>query len=106
MRFIEYLLEDWNMLTEKTKSKFEKLQDNKIPLEPEEREICLKRKSVWHHGTHDSKCSPHCKVPAVWKSKNKDGKITYVTNTHRAYNTAPTLKGAIKKFHDFIKGTA
>lgn len=36
----------------------------------------------------------------------KTGKVTYVCNTHRAYNTAPTLAGAITRFHKFIKGTA
>lgn len=102
MKFIEYLIEDWNLLNEKAKSKFEKLQANKIPLEPKEREICLKRKAVWHNHPNP-KYNP---TPSVWKSKNKDGKITYVTNTHRAYDTAQTLKGAIKRFHNFIKGTA
>jgi hypothetical protein len=59
----------------------------------------MDKKAVWHmNGGGPS--------PAVWKSVNKDGKVTYVTHTHRAYNTAPTLKGAIGRFHKFIKGTA
>lgn len=99
MNLIEFLTENWDLLTEKAKSKYKKLQDNKVQLDPEERKECLKRKAVWHyHGQEES--------PAVWKSKNKDGKMTYVTATHRAYNTAPTLKGAIARFHKFIKGTA
>ena len=76
------------------------LKDNKIPLTDEEREKCLKEKAVWHHGPNGEESS------AVWKSKNSKGKITYVTNTHRAYQTDATLDGAIKKYHDFIKDTA
>lgn len=85
-------------LTEK--SEFEKLKDCKVPLDTEERDLCLKQKAVWHHGQNGKA------TPAVWKSKGKNGKMTYVTNTHRAYNKASTLKGAIKRYHDFIKGTA
>ena len=65
----------------------QKLKNNKIPLTPEERKEVLIKKAVWNNGD-----------AAVWKSKDpKTGKITYVTNTHRAYNIAPTLKGAIEK---------
>jgi hypothetical protein len=106
MNFKEFLTKDWNLLNEKAKSKFERLKDNKVPLDSEERAECLKRKAVWHHGIHDPKCAPHCIVPAVWKSKDKNGKITYGCNTHRAYNISDSLSGAIKKFHSFIKGTA
>lgn len=81
-------------------SKFAQLQKNKKPLLDEEREQVMKADAVWHHGQKGEK------TPAVWKSINKDGKSTYVTHTHRAYNTAPTLKGAIRRFHDFIKGTS
>jgi len=91
MRFAEFLIET---------SKFENLKKNKKPLTDEERALVMKRKAVWHMGP---KGAPS---PAVWKSVNKDGKTTYITNTHRAYNTATTLKGAIKRYHDFIKGTA
>lgn len=81
-------------------SEFQKLQKNKVKLDPEERKMCLDKKAVWHFNGG----SPS---PAVWKSvEPKSGKVTYVTNTHRAYNTAPTLKGAIGRFHSFIKGTA
>lgn len=81
-------------------SEFEKLKKNKVPLTKEEREECFKRKAVWHMNHRKGP------TPAVWKSKDKNGKVTYVTNTHRAYDTASTLKGAIKRFHDFIKGTS
>ena len=82
------------------KSTMEVLKENKVPLTDEERDICLKEKAVWHHGPNGEES------PAVWKSKNSKGDITYVTNTHRAYQTSPTLKGCIKKYHDFIKSTA
>lgn len=82
-------------------SEFEKLKKNKIPLDPKERQECLDRKAVWHMGQDGSPS------PAVWKSKNpKTGELTYVTHTHRAYNTALTLKGAINRFHKFIKSTS
>jgi hypothetical protein len=92
---------DFHLFLEaKAKSEFQKLEDNKVPLTDDERKIVMNRKATWNHGP---KGSPS---PAVWKSKNKDGSFTYVTNTHRAYNKATTLNGAIKRYHDFIKGTA
>jgi len=85
----------------KKRNIFKNYQDNKVPLTDEERAEVMKKKAVWHF-------SPGNKPsPAVWKSKHpKTGKITYLTHTHRAYNKAPTLKGAIGRFHDFIKGTS
>ncbi len=81
-------------------SEFQKLKKNKVELTPEERKKCMDEKAVWHF--HNSGATP-----AVWKSVcPKTGKVTYITNTHRAYNTAPTLKGAIGRFHKFIKSTA
>ncbi len=81
------------------KSDMEKLKDNKVKLTPEERAECMKKKAVWHfNGGNPS--------PAVWKSKKADGSFVYVTNTHRAYQVRPTMKGAIAIFHKFIKGTA
>lgn len=83
------------------KNHFKKLQENKVPLSPEERDLVMKRKAVWHHGPNGEE------TPAVWKSfDKKTGKTTFVTNTHRAYNTATTVKGAIGRYHSFIKGTA
>lgn len=95
-----FLIEDWDLLTEKAQSEFQKLEKNKVPLDDDEHTEVMKRKAVWHHGLHGGA------TPAVWKSKDKNGKVTYVTNTHRAYNTAPTLKGAIGRYHKVIKGTA
>ena len=81
-------------------NEFQQLKKNKVNLTPEERKKCMAEKAVWHF--HSSGATP-----AVWKSVDpKTGKVTYITNTHRAYNTAPTLKGAISRFHKFIKSTA
>lgn len=88
------------LLTEKKRSEFEILKKNKIALTPEEREQAMTAKAVWHPGNHDK---PVC---AIWKSKRANGDVVFGCNTHRAYNVAPTLKGAIHKFHSFIKGTA
>ena len=79
---------------------FEKLQKNKKPLTDEERKTVLDADAVWHHGPNGEPS------PAVWKSVDKNGKTTFVTHTHRAYNTATTLKGAISRYHKFIKSTA
>ena len=81
------------------KSEFETLQKNKVPLEPEERAEVMKRKCVWHHGPDGAPS------PAIWKSKTASGETRYICNTHRAYQSKPTLKGAIKAY-DFIKTTA
>lgn len=91
----------YNHLLCEAKDEFKKLKDNKVPLTDDEREKVMDAKAIWHHGSNGEA------TPAVWKSKNpKTGKVTYITNTHRAYDTAPTLKGAIIKYHTFIKGTA
>jgi hypothetical protein len=94
------MIDNQLLLLEK-KSKFKNLEDNKVPLTDEERKIVMDADATWHF-------SPGNKPsPAVWKSVNKKtGETTYVTHTHRAYNTAPTLKGAIGRYHKFIKGTA
>jgi len=83
-------------------SDFKKLQKNKVPLTDDERALVFKRKAVWHNHPNPKVK----KVPAVWKSVDKNGKVTFITNTHRLYKTAPTLKGAINKYHSTIKGTA
>lgn len=84
---------------------FKRLKDNEIPLTPEERAECMKKKAVWNF--HQIKGGKHVLTPAVWKGKDPNtGKIVYITNTHRAYNKASTLKGAIGRYHKFIKGTA
>lgn len=85
----------------KKKTHFKVLQENKVPLSEEERGKVMNRKAVWHHGPNGEE------TPAVWKSVNeKTGKTTFITNTHRAYNTAPSVEGAIGRYHKFIKGTA
>jgi hypothetical protein len=96
MKLFELMTEE--VLVEKM-SAFEKLKKNKVALTSEERKECMDKKAVWHMNG----CGPS---PAVWKSVDDKGKITFITNTHRAYNIAPTLKGAIGRFHDFIKSTA
>lgn len=79
---------------------FKALKNNKIPLTDEERDECLHSRAIWHHGPGGAPS------PAVWKSKTKSGKLVYVTNTHRCYQIAPTLHGAIKKYHTVVKDTA
>lgn len=83
----------------KKKSKFQRYKDNKVELTPEEKKIVREKGAVWNSGSPDGNL-------AVWKSVDKNGETTYITHTHRAYNTAPTLKGAISRFHNFIKSTA
>lgn len=82
------------------KSEFKILEKNKVNLSDEERKAVMNGKATWHHGPNGEP------TPAVWKSVDKNGKVTFVTNTHRAYNTASTIKGAINRYHKFIKGTA
>lgn len=96
-----------NVLNE-AKSKYKKLEDNKVPLTDEERKECFKQNAVWHYGYSINPVNgkKEKKVCAVWKSKDKNGDITYVTATHRAYNTAKSLQAIINKYHNFIKGTA
>lgn len=79
---------------------FNTLKKNKVALKPEEREEAMKAGAVWHHGPHGEETC------AIWKSKTAGGKIVYGTNSHRCFQTAPTLKGAIKKYHDVVKDTA
>jgi hypothetical protein len=94
---------------EKQAGEFKNLEKFKIPLTPEERKEVFKADAVWHYAfSKDPNTGKMVKkVSAVWKSKNpKTGKITYVTNTHRAFNKSDSLKGVIDRFHKFIKGTA
>lgn len=79
---------------------FQTLKANKKPLTMLERAKVMAADATWHHGPNGEP------TPAVWKSVDKHGKVTYVTHTHRAFNTAPTLRGAINRYHRFIKGTA
>jgi len=95
-----------NILLER-KSYFEVLKLNKLPLTDDERKICFEKKAVWHYASskHPITGKMVKEVSAIWKAKH-NGKMVYVTNTHRAYNTASTLEGAINKFHKCIKSTA
>lgn len=79
---------------------FQQLKTDKQPLTMLERAKVMAANATWHHGPNGEA------TPAVWKSVDKNGKVTYITNTHRAFNTAPTLRGAIRRYHVFIKGTA
>jgi len=88
------------MVLYESTSAFKMLKNNKVALTDEEREKVMKAKATWNSSAHGKPTS------AVWKSKDKNNKVTYVTATHRAYNTATTLKSIINKFHTFIKGTA
>jgi len=75
------------------------LKKNQVKLTDGERDEVMRRKAVWHHGPNGAE------TPAVWKAV-VGGKPWYVTNTHRAYNVCPSCKGAIGRYHDFIKSTA
>jgi predicted nucleotidyltransferase len=75
------------------------LKKNKNPLTDEERKMVMDAHATWHHGPNGEK------TPAVWKAAI-NGKTWYVTNTHRAYQAKPTIKGAIRAFHDVIKQTS
>lgn len=87
-------------LSKAAKTEFQRLKDNKIPLTDEERAEVMKKKAVWSFGINGADS------PAVWKAKDGSGKLWFISNTHRAWQKRPTLKGAIKIFHDFIQGTA
>ena len=85
--------------TAKKKSHFKVLKEHRVELTPEERSKVMDSKAVWHFGPN-GKASP-----AVWKAVI-DGKVSYVCNTHRAFQERKSLDAAIKIFHSFIKGTA
>lgn len=102
-----YIRETTDSRIQEKKNKFEKLKKNKVSLTPEEHAEVMKKKAVWHNYFGTVKNRKTKTVSAIWKSKDPEtGEITYVTNTHRAYATRPTLKGAISIYHSFIKGTA
>lgn len=79
----------------KKKTKMSVYQKHKVPMTPEENKLIHERKAVWSGNS-----------PAVFKAVDKDGDTAYITHTHRAMNVCPTLKGAISRFHSFIKSTA
>jgi len=77
---------------------YKDFKKNKVKLTPEERAQVMKAKAVWHFNGG----SPS---PAVGKAVI-NGKTWYETHTHRAINYAPSVKGAISRFHKFIKSTS
>lgn len=89
-----------NNLNESKKNKFKKLEDNKVPLTDEERKKVMDADAVWHHGLNGAPS------PAVWKSKDKNGELTFVTNTHRMYQSAKSIEAAINKYHKHVKQSA
>ncbi len=93
MRYVGSADEGYNP---RTGPKFKVLHKNKVKLTPEERALVKERGAEWNCDHHRS---------AVFKSV-VNGKTWYVTYTHRCYNVTATLKACIKRFHDFIKGTA
>lgn len=97
-------------LVKLAKYKMKDLEKYRTELTKAELDEVFKKKAVWHHGPNGEETS------AIWKAqvfdKLKNGEFSckpqfiYVTNTHRAMATSPTLKGIINKYHNFIKGTA
>lgn len=87
------------MTLEKIAHCIKMLKANRATLTPEERSEVMRGKAAWHHGPNGEA------TPAVWKAMVKN-KPVYVTNTHRAYATADTIKGAVKKYHNSIKATS
>lgn len=101
------------MIVKLAAHKMQDLLKNRVELTKAELDEVFKRKAVWHHGPH------HEETSAVWKSYDTDKMsqlkhglskegppFIYVTNTHRAYKTSPSLKGVISHYHKFIKSTA
>lgn len=76
---------------------FKTLEKNKVDLTDEERKQVIDADAVWNINDRPT--------AAVWKSI-VNGKTWYVTNTHRCFQSAQTLKGAIGKYHRVVKGTA
>jgi len=76
---------------------------SRVPLTPEERKKVMKSKAVWNF--HFGRDGKRKKTPAVSKAVI-NGKTWFETHTHRALNYAKSLKGAISRYHKFIKSTA
>jgi len=87
-KVISKLIESKKFITMKV------LTENKLNLNPEEREKVKKLKAEWSDGRS-----------AVFKSKVR-GKFYYVVHTHRSYDYSPSLETACRQFHDHIKDTA
>lgn len=94
--------------TLKESKEFDSLKKNKVELTPEEKKKVFQKNAVWHntYSINPLTGKKEKKNSAIWKAKDSKGNVTYVTHTHRAYNTATTLDTIINKYHNFIKGTA
>lgn len=90
---IEELIEKSAEFNKRTKLKV--YNKKRVEMTPEEKKLCRDKKAVWNNGDL-----------AVFKAVDKDGDTAYITHTHRALSVKPTLKGAIERFHNFIKSTA
>lgn len=75
------------------------LEKHRVDLEPEEREQIMKAKAVWPFGKKGADS------PAIHKAVHQ-GKTWWWSNTHRCGQVRPTLKGAIKAFHDIVEPSA
>ena len=75
---------------------FDTLEKSKVKLTDSEREQTIKAKAIWHHGPA-GKPSPAIKKAVI------RGRTYYYCNTHRCYQSAPTIAGAIKKFFDVVE---
>ena len=84
--------------------KFKVMKKHRVRLTPEERKQCMDAGAVWNFNV--SRDGKKKKCPAVWKAVLPDGTVWFNTNTHRAWNVASTLRGGIRRYHRFIKGTA
>lgn len=81
-------------INEENRSRDKKLIDNKVKLTDEERAEIITKGATWDDG-----------LPGIWKSVDKNGKVHYCSNTHRAMAVSTSLEAAIKKF-PFIKSTS
>jgi len=75
------------------------LKDHQKPLSEPERQQVMKAKAVWHMGKDGGPS------PAVKKSVVR-GRTYFWSATHRCYQSASTLKQAIRDFHKVVEPSA